>query len=391
MHEEVVPLPVPGAPRFDIKEFVSEERPKLTLAQTDREALASWLMQYQDNKNTLESFKREGLRFILWIEYQRLSLSAISVEHISAYWAFLANPQPWSHWCSSPAAKYDTAGKRVPGWRAPRPPAMDTPEWRPFVSNLGPNAIRHAQSVIFLWFEYLANVGYLPGNILRSVRRRRARIKAGVVDRHLPTEAFKAVLAYIDRMQANTHSEHMQQARARFVFMFLCLTGLRRFELANATTEDIVTDSQGWWLKVTGKGDKDAEIPLPDDAVTAFKIYREKLGRPPLPAEAEPLVMDSYGKGKPMSPESIYLIIKTLMRNAADEAEGTNPRVATALRKVSPHWLRHTSATQQLQAGIPLTVVQSNMRHSDISTTRRYLHDERNDRHRATKGFKLPN
>jgi hypothetical protein len=43
-------------------------------------------------------------------------------------------------------------------------------------------------------------------------------------------------------------------------------------------------------------------------------------------------------------------------------------------KHITPHTLRHTAATLTLTAGTDLSTVAELLRHSDVNTTRRYLH-----------------
>jgi integrase/recombinase XerD len=40
---------------------------------------------------------------------------------------------------------------------------------------------------------------------------------------------------------------------------------------------------------------------------------------------------------------------------------------------VSPHWLRHSYTTLALEGGAPLPLLQRDLGHNDIKTTRQYL------------------
>lgn len=49
-------------------------------------------------------------------------------------------------------------------------------------------------------------------------------------------------------------------------------------------------------------------------------------------------------------------------------------------KNVSPHWLRHTGATDALEAGAPLPTIQESLGHTSLETTRKYLHVRPEDR-----------
>ena len=79
-----------------------------------------------------------------------------------------------------------------------------------------------------------------------------------------------------------------------FSSVFLYLTGLRRSEVAQASTADLVQRRGQWWLHVSGKGHTGLPVPVAQDALDVLQAYRISLGRSPWPNphQPEPLLMD---------------------------------------------------------------------------------------------------
>jgi integrase len=115
--------------------------------------------------------------------------------------------------------------------------------------------------------------------------------------------------------------------------------------------------------------------------------YRRFHGLPEIPDELEgtPLVMSLTGRtDRFLTPTAIYLIVKEVFRRAAKELDALNPAAAERLQRASTHWLRHTSATHQADAGNDIRFIQKNLRHASIETTAIYLHAEDDLRHERT-------
>jgi site-specific recombinase XerD len=101
-------------------------------------------------------------------------------------------------------------------------------------------------------------------------------------------------------------------------------------------------------------GDVAGEVPLPADALEAIKLYRENTGRPALPPNGtdKPLVMDLSGAGRPLSDRAIYAIVKEVCRRVANSVATDHPDLARQIDSGSTHWLRHTSASHQINRGV---------------------------------------
>jgi integrase/recombinase XerC len=65
-------------------------------------------------------------------------------------------------------------------------------------------------------------------------------------------------------------------------------------------------------------------------------------------------------------------------------ARASDPVGAATLHRASTHWLRHSAASHQADAGTDLRYIQKNLRHASIETTAIYLHAEDDRRHAQT-------
>jgi site-specific recombinase XerD len=105
-----------------------------------------------------------------------------------------------------------------------------------------------------------------------------------------------------------------------------------------------------------GKGGKDRVVYLSSDALEALSKYLKK--RPSSRVRKVFLVEKGAYKGKPLSMRGIQKRMEHYARKAG--------------LKVSCHQLRHTMATQLLNADADLVIIQDLLGHNQIRTTQRY-------------------
>ena len=367
----------------------------LTRAHNDVDAISGWLLRHQGSPHTFDSYKREAERLLAWCVSRSQTLSMLMAEDLVAYQQFLQDPQPRETWCLQSAPRYLAPGVPNPDWQSLRRPARyladgsANPAWRPFVSGLSPSAAKQAVTILFGLFEYLCAIGYLAGNPLRAARTRATRPRQQTVQRYLGQESWQFVLEHLESWPRATAREVAHYQRTKFLISFLYLTGLRRSEIAQASTADLVQRRGQWWLHVSGKGHTGLPVPVAQDALQALQTYRISLGRSPWPNphQPEPLLMDLYGKGRQLTSKAVHQIVTVLFDSAAKACP--DPEQARLLQSATTHWLRHTAATHQLDAGIPLLVVRDNLRHASVQTTERYLHVEPDRQHTQTPKHRL--
>lgn len=251
----------------------------------------------------------------------------------------------------------------------------------------GPLSERSQQALGILsgMLTSLVSASYLASNPpalrrgrITSVRRSRR------VERYLDHALWNHVLASIEQWPRLTERDEQHYERSRWLIRLLYHAALRAAEAAHAGAADFYQRRGKWWLHVVGKGGADGEVPVSDELMTDFAHYRVFHGLPPAPSAREtgPAVMSIAGDdARHLTPATVYLIVREVFRRAADAIEPADPTAAVTLRRASTHWLRHSAATHQADAGTDLRFIQKNLRHASIETTGIYLHAEDERRH----------
>lgn len=330
---------------------------------------ASAVQEFAHKSAHYRSYRKEAVRLIIWAtRAQSKPLSSLSREDLLAYEAFLANPS--GGW-ADPSLSRHGDGRRL----------LDGP--------LSPHSVRQAMGILSGLFGYLVAAGYLAGNPL-ALRRRRGGTKANrraAVERYLDHELWQRVLDFIETLPQATCRERQHYERVRWLFRLLYGASLRVSEAALAKTGDLSQRRGKWWLHVAGKGGTAGDVPFSDELMAGLARYRQFHGLSAIPAalETTPLVMSVAGRtDRFLTPTAIYLIVKEVFQRAAAALEAGDPGGANTLRRASTHWLRHTSATHQADAGNDIRFIQKNLRHASIETTAIYLHAEDDLRHEKT-------
>jgi site-specific recombinase XerD len=142
--------------------------------------------------------------------------------------------------------------------------------------------------------------------------------------------------------------------RDRAMFMLMLRCGLRVQEVAELTV-DAVEFGRRQIFVFHGKGAKDRVVYMSEDARSALLAYLEKRSSK---TKALFLVQKGPMRGKPLSVRGIQKRIEYYARKSSLD--------------VSCHRLRHTMATQLLNADAALATIQDLLGHSQITTTQRY-------------------
>ena len=159
---------------------------------------------------------------------------------------------------------------------------------------------------------------------------------------------------------APMESESFARLRNRTMMLLLYCAGLRRAELCTLRQGNF--DPRRKVLRVTGKGEKLREIPLPALICDELLLYLERNARQ-YPDNPEGLFFLT-SKGLALYPAFVNNVVKT---------ELTGIRGFTG--KKAPHALRHSLATHLLNRGADLNSIKEILGHSSIAATQIYTHN----------------
>lgn len=231
------------------------------------------------------------------------------VPDVIEYVSFIFGPQPLETWCMQQEPRWLEDGSSNPAWRSD---GSLNPAWRPFISGLSESAVAQSRTILFGLFEYLYAIECLASNPLRAAQWRKPTNRVKALRHYLDKDTWQTLLQHIETWPQVTLREKAHYARSRLLVEFLYLTGQHLAEIAGATTRMIDVDRGQRWLKVTGKGNVTADIPLPVDALAAIRRYRDSTGRLGLPSPTldDPLLMDICAKGRPLMVETVAHIMK---------------------------------------------------------------------------------
>ena len=206
-------------------------------------------------------------------------------------------------------------------------------------AGLAPTTINTKLSILTSFFEHLREEGQMT---YQPVWRRRHRLLTPtVLPKPMPDTDLIAFFQVMDSV------------RDRLIFLLMLRCGLRVSEVC-ALSWNAMDLSAGTVRITRGKGQVDRIVYLSPDVEQAIQVWREHRtpGRYLFPSRTRTKAH--------LSRYQINVLMDQYLAAAG------------LARHYSPHCLRHTFATQLLNAGVPLEVLKELMGHHSIQITLRY-------------------
>jgi site-specific recombinase XerD len=161
----------------------------------------------------------------------------------------------------------------------------------------------------------------------------------------------------LSRLMKGPQGDELFALRDRAMLELLFSTGLRVSELCSLNSDIDLTRDE---FSVRGKGDKVRVVFLSPSAKKAVGEYLKKR------TDMGEALFVSYGRGGRESDRLTPRSVERLVKHHAVKAGIT--------RKVTPHVIRHSFATDLLENGADLRSVQALLGHANIATTQVYTH-----------------
>ena len=183
-----------------------------------------------------------------------------------------------------------------------------------------------------------------------------ARLVTSQVSRPLPTVVNPDRAGALVEAETADDAHPAEALRDRAMLELLYATGIRVGELTGLNLGDV--DLARGLAHVTGKGNKQRVVPFGDEAAAAVSEWLE-FGRAELAGDTPAMFVGS--RGGRIDQRQVRRIVERAGQRAGVE-------------HVSPHTLRHTTATHMLEGGADLRVVQEMLGHTSLQTTQIYTH-----------------
>ena len=224
-----------------------------------------------------------------------------------------------------------------------RPPQdIQTNEIRMFLvtyqvqNGISDRSLDKYRQILNSFFEWCLNEEYISKNPCKNIKE----IKYEVEPRHSLT-----------RYQLEQVRRSCETPRDLAIVDVLYSTGCRVAELVSMKLSDINTQENS--VQIVGKGKKHNTVYLNEKAQISLNDYMAVRK-----GNSEYIFLSEREPHNPISTRTVELLFKNI---------GEKLNI-----KLTPHIMRHTSATLALQSGMSITQVQKMLGHANVNTTQIY-------------------
>ncbi len=215
------------------------------------------------------------------------------------------------------------------------------------INNLKTSSIKRRLSTIKNFYIFLETEG-IADNIIGKIYTPKS-------EKYLPEYlTIEEVDALINSFDISKDDE----LRDKAIIETMYSSGLRVSELINLKIKDINTQEK--IIKVLGKGYKQREVPIRNEALYFIDLYLKNVRKKIISNDKTTLFVNK--KGHKLTRQYIFEMIRK------------HAKIINLNKTISPHTLRHSFATHLLSKGADLKTVKEMLGHENIETTQIYTH-----------------
>lgn len=247
-------------------------------------------------------------------------------------------------------------------------------------SGLRDKSIQCHMSTVKSLFTFAQRIGYIQFN------------PAAVIKLRKPKDTLAQRL--LDRATVIKMIDSEKNPRNRALMRLLYVSGIRSSEAINLKACDLMKHETGGQITVTAKGGKTLAVWIdqttwemiqdccgevvdgcsslnnfregvckegPGTVTTGQEMYNLRQNQQTIHSHPQQCIFRT-STGRPLHLNHVLKIVR-----AAAKRVGIN-------KPVSPHWLRHATATHLMDAGVSLVAIKEHLGHETIQTTTRYTH-----------------
>lgn len=227
---------------------------------------------------------------------------------------------------------------------------------------LSPLTLRRRASGMRSFCQWLTSRQLLNADPMRDAEVTIGRVRR--LPRVVPTGELNRLLLFLREAAATGETPHPREAEDRphefttlLAVALIVATGIRVGEAVGIRCENVDLSSRT--LRLLGKGRRERQVFLTNDWITGL-VDAHLVARPGLGVFHDRLLFNLH-----YEPLSASALRGRLIKSARAAGLGV---------RVTPHMLRHTAATQLIEAGVDIRYIQRLLGHASLSTTEIYTH-----------------
>ena len=204
------------------------------------------------------------------------------------------------------------------------------------------STIEHYRVILSSYFSWAKSNGYIVDNPMDSIK---------------PIKCEKRVRHSMDRNELDSIMNACETLKEKAFVMLLYFSGCRVMEMVDMKLSDI--NWNNLTITVIGKGDKERIVNFNSETAECMKEYIATRND-----DCDYLFVSDRG--------SHHVTTKSMrewLQKITSRCELNT--------HVTPHVVRHTTATLAIEQGMPINDVQRMLGHSDVKTTMRYIDDDK--------------